>query len=165
MARRCGEGMGMEFSWLVENQRRLCWSSSPAGLAKTCSVTWWCVKGKIDRCMAGVVVDLVGGRIHMPRQRLADCWRRMRPRLRTQACDSVSFLSFGRDLLLGSVSGCVARQNPRTGQIWHLGCARQTSAPRSMSAELKIRAPRFGTNVEAICQIPSRPGPESIGCL
>src|SRR6266496_923059 len=69
----------------------------------------------------------------------------------------------GRDFLTGRACGFFARQNVFTGQMPHLGWrATQTSAPRSMSAELKIEAFDFGTSIAAYCQSVCRPGLESI---
>src|SRR5213596_2268286 len=69
----------------------------------------------------------------------------------------------GRDFLTGRIRGFFARQNVFTGQMPHLGWrATQTSAPRSMSAELYIEALDFGTSLAAYCQRVCRPRSESI---
>src|SRR6202022_184229 len=70
IARRCGEGMGMESSARVENQYCRSLSILREGLRKTCNVTSWCVKGKIDVWIGWPDVDLAGGSIHRPGQRL-----------------------------------------------------------------------------------------------
>jgi hypothetical protein len=70
----------------------------------------------------------------------------------------------GLDFLIGRVSGLFARQNFFTGQTPHLGLSdKQTSAPKSISAELKRAALRLGTSCAAFSQSFSRPIAESIG--
>jgi len=67
------------------------------------------------------------------------------------------------DFLIGSFSGFFVRQNFFTGQRSHFGlCGKQTSAPKSISAELKRAALRFGTSRVAFFHSFSRPIVESI---
>ena len=90
------------------------------------------------------------GKIHMPRQRADDCSSRTLPLLTTNACLSIESLCARFGFLDGQRSGIFARQNFFTGQTLHFGLsARQTRAPRSMSAELKRAALRFGTSCAA----------------
>ena len=73
----------------------------------------------------------------MPRQRLDDCSSRILPRRNTNACFSMSRFVGAGDFLTGKSCGFFAPQNLFTGQMAHLGSwATQTSAPRSISAEL-----------------------------
>src|SRR5436190_22140365 len=100
----------------------------------------------------------------MPCQRADDCSRRTLPLLVTNACVSISLLVRGLDFLIGSASGFLVRQNFFTGQTMHLGLsARQTSAPRSISADLKRAALRLGTTCAAHPQRFSGRIEESIG--
>src|SRR5438093_12750251 len=89
----------------------------------------------------------------MPCQRADDCSRRTLPLLVTNACVSISRLVRGLDFLIGSASGFLARQNVFTGQTLHLGLsARQSSAPRSISAELTGAAFRLGATCAALSE-------------
>src|SRR5439155_23764892 len=98
----------------------------------------------------------------MPRQRWLDCWSRTRPRLTIRACVSVSCFVCGLDFLTGSAAGFFARQNAFTGQRWHFGFrVTQISAPRSRSAELKVRASDF-VRLAAYRQSVFLAGPESM---
>src|SRR5438552_35203 len=107
---------------------------------------------------------LNGGKTHIPRQRLDELTSKILSPRATSACFSTSRLTCGRARLFGNDSGFFARQNLFTGQMQHFGFrGRQTSAPRSRSAELKIAADLFGTSVAACCQILFRPAVESIG--
>src|SRR5206468_8455777 len=100
----------------------------------------------------------------MPRQRADDCSSRTLPLLTTNACLSITRFVRGLDFLIGSIPGFFARQNFFTGQTLHFGLSgRQTRAPRSISAELKRAALRFGTNCAANAQSFSRPIAESMG--
>ena len=100
----------------------------------------------------------------MPRHRVDDCSSRILPQLTTNACFSTSRFVRDRDFLTGRVCGFLAAQNFFTGQMPHLGWrGTQTSAPRSISAELKIEALDSGTSIAAYCQSVCRPTSESMG--
>lgn len=112
-------------------------------------------------CLAGTFANL--GSIHMPRQRSCDCSSKTRPRCTENPWCSVRSLIDGRGLFLGSAAGFSAAQRFRTGQTTQWGRDPQTSAPRSMRAELWMRARRLGRSSFAHCHNDSRPRLVSIG--
>src|SRR5437879_11796510 len=100
----------------------------------------------------------------MPRQRFDDFSSNSFPFFLASKCFSISVIVAGRDRLTGNDAGFFARQNFLTGQTPHFGWrGRQTSAPRSRSAELCAAGAFFGVRVEAAFQSAFRPAVESIG--
>src|SRR5207248_9087972 len=84
--------------------------------------------------------------------------------LATRAGIWLQRLVLGRGRFAGNDSGFCARQNFWTGQSLHFGLGgRQTSAPRSRSAELYVTASFLGTSVAARSQTIFCPALESIG--
>ena len=136
-----------------------------SGPAKTASVIRWWVKGNsIFRSGAFGGVRGRRGKIHIPRQRSPDCSRRTRLRHWAKICDSVNWMIAGRFFFRGSRAGCSARQNRRTGHSPQRGRrGRQSSAPRSIKAELWTRAWLAGRSAVAVCQRCLRPPAVSIG--
>src|SRR5260370_36625095 len=97
--------------------------------------------------------SLTGEKIHIPRQRAGDFSSKSLSCSTTNACFSTSCFVPGRGRFIGNDFGFFARQNFLTGQTPHFGWrGRQTSAPRSRSAELYAARAFFG--VEAGAAVP-----------
>src|ERR1700720_3642970 len=102
IARRCGEGSGMESISRSENQRwrLLCRRTF---CRKTVSFTRWSVNGNVAVWTGRLQLVLLrnGGNIHMPDQRLADCSSKILFCLTTNTCASRSRFSGARAFFMG----------------------------------------------------------------
>ena len=76
------------------------------------------------------------GSIHIPRHRSRDCSSNTESSFTEKAWRSVQSWSWGRDLFIGTSEGYFARHSLETGQTPQSGRDLQTSAPRSIKAEL-----------------------------
>ena len=149
--------MGIDWSLQNANQRCRWLLILRSRWRKTWSMTRWWVNGNTD-LYTGCRRELDGfkpsslraGKIHMPRQRLADfSSNSLSFRLINECCSTSRFVP-GRGRLIGNESGFLARQNFLTGQIPHFGLhGRHTNAPRSRSAELYAAEHFFGARKAA----------------